>query len=253
MCKLKVTDIYMNYHSKQGETPALQNISFSIDDGDFVSLVGPSGCGKSTLLNIIAHLIKPSKGYIYLDGNLLTDISPDIGYMFQNDELFDWLTVFDNIALGLKIQKKLNDKSKKHISSLIKEYNLSEFSNRKPKELSGGMRQRVALLRTLALDPKILLLDEPFSALDYQTRLKVNDDVLTIIKKERKTALMVTHDLAEAIAMSNKVILLSDRPAKIKEEIKIDINNSLTPLERREDPSFRLYFNKIWKELNIHE
>lgn len=253
MCKLKVTGIYMNYHSKQGETPALENISFSIDDGDFVSLVGPSGCGKSTLLNIIAHLIKPSKGYIYLDGNPLTDISPDIGYMFQNDELFDWLSVFDNIALGLKIQKKLDYKSKEHINNLIKEYNLSGFTNRKPRELSGGMRQRVALLRTIALDPKILLLDEPFSALDYQTRLKVNDDVLNIIKKERKTALMVTHDLAEAIAMSNKVILLSDRPAKIKDEIKIDINKSLTPLERREDPNFRLYFNKIWKELNIHE
>ncbi|MFA6941836.1 MAG: ABC transporter ATP-binding protein [Clostridiaceae bacterium] len=253
MCKLMVTGIYMNYHSKLGETSALHNISFSIDDGEFVSLVGPSGCGKSTLLNIIAHLIKPSYGDIYLDGKPLTDISPDIGYMFQNDELFDWLSVFDNIALGLKIQKKLDDKSREHINNLVKEYNLYGFINRKPRELSGGMRQRVALLRTLALDPKILLLDEPFSALDYQTRLKVNDDVSNIIKKERKTALMVTHDIAEAISMSDRVIILSNRPAEIKEEIKIDIDKNLTPLQRREDPGFRLYFNKIWKELNIYE
>lgn len=253
MCKLSVADIYMNYHSRQGETPALENISFSIEDGEFVSLVGPSGCGKSTLLNIIAHLIKPSQGDIYLDGKILTDISSDIGYMFQNDELFDWLSVFDNIALGLKIQKKLNDKSREHINNLIKEYNLSGFSSRKPKELSGGMRQRVALLRTLAPGPKILLLDEPFSALDYQTRLKVNDDVFNIIKKEKKTALMVTHDIAEAISMSDRVIILTKRPAMIKGETKIEISRKLTPLQRREDPGFRIYFNKIWKELNIDE
>jgi NitT/TauT family transport system ATP-binding protein len=253
MSKLEVMNIYMNYHSMQGETPALNNISFTINDGDFVSLVGPSGCGKSTLLNIVAHLIKPSSGKIYLDGRELTDISSDIGYMFQNDELFDWLSVFDNIALGLKIQKRLDDKSKEHITKLIKEYKLASFINRKPKELSGGMRQRVALLRTIALDPKILLLDEPFSALDYQTRLNVNDDVLNIIKKEGKTALMVTHDIAEAIAMSDKIIILSDRPAVIIEETVLDFDKKLTPLERREDPNFRLYFNKIWKELNIHE
>ncbi|MFA9397369.1 MAG: ABC transporter ATP-binding protein [Clostridiaceae bacterium] len=251
MNKLEIKNIYMNYHSPKGETLALNNISFNVSQGEFISIVGPSGCGKSTLLNIIACLIKPSTGNIILDGKEITKISDKLGYMFQNDELFNWLSVFDNISLGLRIQKKLNKNSKIYINNLIKNYGLSEFKEHHPKELSGGMRQRVALLRTLALDPDILLLDEPFSALDYQTRLQVSNDVLNIIKKEHKTSIMVTHDISEAISMSDRIIVLSKRPAKIKDIIKIDfINNTLNPIERREENEFRTYFNTIWKELD---
>lgn len=250
MSKLYIENISMKYHSKSGETEAIKEINFSLEDGEYVSIVGPSGCGKSTLLNIIANLIPPSSGKIYLDGKELKELSSDIGYMFQNDELFSWLSVFDNISLPLKIQKKLDDESKKHIFNLIESYNLSSFIHSKPRELSGGMRQRVALLRTLAINPKLLLLDEPFSALDYQTRLNVNNDISSIIKREKKTALMVTHDIAEAISISNRVIVLSKRPAYIIEDIKILVDDKKTPLERREDPNFRFYFNKIWRELN---
>ena len=201
MSKVALKNIYMNYHSLKGETTALKDINFSVETGEFVSIVGPSGCGKSTLLNIISGLIKPSSGEVYVDGKEITDYSPKLGYMFQRDHLFEWLTVLDNVSLGLKIKGKLNNINIEKLNVLLKNYNLFHFKNHHPSELSGGMRQRVALIRTLVMDPELLLLDEPFSALDYQTRLNVSGDILKIIKKENKTALLVTHDISEAMCL----------------------------------------------------
>lgn len=251
MIKVEINNICMNYHSLTAETPALKHISFSVEEGHFLSIVGPSGCGKSTLLNIIAGLITPSYGEIVIKSH--DDISSfsKIGYMFQKDQLFDWLTIWDNVLLGLKINHRITDDNKEMVKNLLISYNLWEFRNHHPRELSGGMRQRVALIRTLALNPEVLLLDEPFSALDYQTRLNISDEVYEIIKKEKKTTIMVTHDISEAIAMSDEIIILSNRPAVIVKEINIEFGENFPcPLKRREAPNFRVYFNEIWKELN---
>lgn len=252
--KVEIKHIYMNYHSLKGETEALKDINFSLYEGEFVSIVGPSGCGKSTLLNIICGLLKPSSGEIYLDGEKMENMSTKIGYMFQRDQLFEWLSVLENVKLGLKIQHKMNADSLELIDELLKKYNLWNFRNHHPSELSGGMRQRVALIRTLALKPELLLLDEPFSALDYQTRLNVSDEISGIIKSQRKTVIMVTHDISEAISMSDRVIILSKRPAGIKNIIDVTFKDeSNTPLKRRDDENFRGYFNKIWKELDLND
>ncbi|PRR76896.1 Aliphatic sulfonates import ATP-binding protein SsuB [Clostridium liquoris] len=251
MGKVEIKEVYMNYHSLKSSTSALNNISFSVNDSEFLSIVGPSGCGKSTILNIIVGLLKPSSGEVYIDSELINGVSPKIGYMFQRDHLFEWLTVWDNIMLGLKIQHKLDIEKKDRIINLLKDYSLWDFKDHYPNELSGGMRQRVALIRTLALNPEVLLLDEPFSALDYQTRLNVSDDIYKILKKENKTVIMVTHDLSEAISMSDRILVLSNRPAKIKKELNINFElDSVSPLKRREAPEFRGYFNELWKELN---
>jgi len=250
MIKVEVSKINMNYHSLKGETPALKNISFSVEEGEFISIVGPSGCGKSTLLNIIAGLIIPSSGEVYIDGEKTTS-SLTIGYMFQRDHLFEWLTVWENVTLGLKIQHKLSIENTGQVYELLKNYNLIEFKNHYPRELSGGMRQKVALIRTLALGPKVLLLDEPFSALDFQTRLNVGDEISEIIKKENKTVIMVTHDISEAISMSDRILVLSQRPASIMKNASIIFPEKYnSPLKRREAPEFREYFDIIWKELN---
>jgi NitT/TauT family transport system ATP-binding protein len=254
MSKVALKGIYMNYHSLKGETTALKDINFSVETGEFVSIVGPSGCGKSTLLNIISGLIKPSSGKVYLDDEEITDYSPKLGYMFQRDHLFEWLTVWDNISLGLKIKGKLNKENIEKLNVLLNNYNLLHFKNHHPSELSGGMRQRVALIRTLALDPEVLLLDEPFSALDYQSRLKVSDEIYNIIKQEGKTAIMVTHDIAEAVSTSSKVIVLSKRPAELKKALPISFKcENRTPLKCREEPEFRIYFNEIWKEMDFND
>lgn len=251
MDKVSVNNIYMNYHSLKGSTKAIDNISFKADSGEFLSIVGPSGCGKSTLLNIIAGLLKPSSGDIYIDGELSNSISKKMGYMFQRDHLFDWLTVWDNILIGLKIQHKSIKLYEDKVNSLLKDYGLWDFRSHHPYELSGGMRQKVALIRTLALNPEVLLLDEPFSALDYQTRLNISDEIYKIIKKEGKTAIMVTHDIAEAISMSNRVIVLTKRPAQISNIFDIDFSIPHdSPLKCRDDSKFRIHFNTIWKELN---
>jgi NitT/TauT family transport system ATP-binding protein len=252
--KVEIKHINMNYHSLKGETEALKNINFSLYEGEFVSIVGPSGCGKSTLLNIICGLLKPSSGDIYLDGEKLQNMSTKIGYMFQKDQLFEWLSVIENVKLGLKIQHQLNAENLELIDELLKKYNLWEFKNHHPSELSGGMRQRVALIRTLTLKPELLLFDEPFSALDYQTRLKVSDEITGIIKSQGKTVIMVTHDISEAVSMSDRVIVLSKRPAVIKDIVDITFkSDSNTPLKRRDDESFRGYFNTIWKELDLND
>lgn len=251
MSLLKISNISMNYHSVKGETPALKNINFEVDSGEFISILGPSGCGKSTLLNIMSGLLEPSKGQVLYKGEEIKKNLDQIGYMFQKDHLFEWNTVWENVILGLKIKKQLTDESKCRVNELLDAYGLLRFKNHYPSELSGGMRQRVALIRTLALNPEILFLDEPFSALDYQSRLIVCDDVYKIIKTEKKTAIMVTHDIAEAISISEKVIVLSKRPSNVKVEVPIDFNqDDLTPFQKRKDIKFSDYFNRLWKELD---
>lgn len=249
---LKFNDVSYFYQTKNDEIFALNKITFNVLEEDFVSIVGPSGCGKTTILSLIAGLLKPSSGKVILDGSEKID-TKKIGYMFQRDMLFDWRSVWKNITLGIELQKP-DDKEKKLqlAEELLKKYSLYNFKNKKPRELSGGMRQRVALIRTLVMEPKLLLLDEPFSALDFQTRLTLCDDVYEILKSEKKTAILVTHDISEAISMSNKIIVLSSRPAKIKDEIKLNLSGT-SPLKKRDDPSFRGYFDLIWRELTNEE
>ena len=218
-----------------------------------MALVGPSGCGKSTLLNLIAGLLRPEQGSITIQGHPLEVSRVTIGYMLQKDHLFEWRTVYENVILGLEIQKKMTSERLNHVEQLLSDYGLSEFKQVRPSQLSGGMRQRAALIRTLALEPSLLLLDEPFSALDYQTRLNVSDDIGKIIRKEKKTALLVTHDISEAISMADRVIVLTKSPASIRCEIPIEFNmENRTPISSRSAPGFKNYFNRIWKELNMN-
>ena len=239
---LEVKNICKTYQSQNGEIEALKNISFDINEGEYISIIGPSGCGKSTLLSIIAGLESKSSGKIYINGK--------IGYMLQKDNLLEWRTIYRNVLLGLEIQKEDTLENRKYVEELLKKYGLYEFKDKYPTQLSGGMRQRVALIRTLAIRPKILLLDEAFSALDYQTRLMVTEDIFKILKAENITALMVTHDISEAISMSDRVIVLSERPATVKAIHKIDFEmKNRTPLNCRENPKFSKYFNLMWKEL----
>ena len=244
---IKVTDLCKSFYSKEGELQVLQNINFSLEQGEILSLLGPSGSGKSTILNILTKLLKPTSGDVTINGT--------IGYMFQRDHLLEWRNIMDNITIGLEIQKNKDPKAIERVEKLLKTYDLWDFRNRYPKELSGGMRQRVALIRTLSVDPDVLLLDEPFSALDYQTRLLVSDDVYRIIKNENKSAILVTHDISEAIAMGDKVAVLSKRPSTIKSEYDIDLGlgESRTPFECRKVPKFQTYFDLLWKELDNNE
>ena len=245
---LEFKNVNYFYQTKTDEIFALKNVDFQIEPQQFVSLVGPSGCGKTTILSLTAGLLKPSSGQIFLDGENKID-TQKIGYMFQHDHLFEWRTVWKNITLGIEIQKPKNkDEKLAFAEELLKKYDLYNFKDQKPRQLSGGMRQRVALIRTLTLEPKILLLDEPFSALDFQTRLKVCDDVYEIIKTEKKTAILVTHDISEAISMSDKILVLSSRPASVKDEIYLNLEGK-TPLKKREDHQFGGLFDKIWSEL----
>ena len=249
---VNINNISFSYHTLSGETKALRNINFDVLKGEFISIVGPSGCGKSTLLSLIAGLLNPSSGIINMDNIKTNQYSNKVGYMLQKDHLFEWRTVLKNIYLGLEIQNKCTDKYKSYVESLIKSYGLWDFCNCTPSQLSGGMRQRVALIRTLALQPELLLLDEPFSALDYQTRLSVADDIYSIIKSENKTAILVTHDIAEAISMSDKVIILTKRPATIKKILPINLSiSNRTPFKSRSAKEFSTYFNEIWKEIDI--
>jgi len=251
---LEVKNISKKYQNKQGEVLALKNINFRIRKGEFVSIIGPSGCGKSTLLSIIAGLEEKTTGEIYIEGKKVDDISSEIGYMLQRDCLLEWRNILSNTMFGLEIKGKKNNESKKYVEELLKKYNLYEFKDKYPSELSGGMRQRVALIRTLAVKPKILLLDEAFSALDYQTRIMVTNDIYGILRKENITALIVTHDISEAISMSDRVLVLSKRPGTIKDIHKIDFEiDNRTPLNCRESPKFSRYFNTLWKELGVDE
>lgn len=246
---LEIRDLNLTYHTKEFETKALDNLSFSIPDRQFVSIVGPSGCGKTTILSLVAGLLTPSSGEIIFGGNKISGISESVGYMFQQDNLFEWLTVENNVLFGLKLQKKLNDTTKAFALGLLEKYGLKDFAKHYPSELSGGMRQRVSLIRTLATSPRLLLLDEPFSALDYQTRISIQEIVHKIIVDEHKTTLLVTHDISEAIVMSNRILILTERPAKIKKDISLNFDNKMTPFARRDSHDFNLYFNQIWEEL----
>ena len=240
---LEVKNVCKTYQAKNGEIEALRDINFDVKEGEYISIIGPSGCGKSTLLSIISGLESKNAGEIYVDGR--------IGYMLQKDNLLEWRTIYKNVLLGLEIQKTNTDENKKYVDELLKKYGLYEFKDKYPRQLSGGMRQRVALIRTLAIRPKVLLLDEAFSALDYQTRLMVTEDIYKILKNENITAIMVTHDISEAISMSDRVIVLTHRPATVKTiyNIEFDMDNR-TPLSCRENPKFSQYFNLMWKELD---
>ena len=251
---VQIKDIAVTYYTLEEETEALKNLNLDIYQGEIVSIVGPSGCGKSTLLSIIAGLLKPSSGYVKINGITVDKPSEDIGYMFQKDQLLEWRNILQNVVIGLEVQGKLNKDTTELAKTMLINYGLGDFLNSYPYQLSGGMRQRVALIRTLLLEPYLLLLDEPFSALDYQTRLAISDEIGLILKKEQKTAILVTHDIAEAISMSDRVVILSNRPAQVKEIIDIELTcgDIRSPLKCREAPEFRHYFNKIWRELDIH-
>lgn len=248
MDALKMEGVGLTYQTPQRETDALKNVNFTVKKGEFIAIVGPSGCGKTTILSLIAGLIRPNSGKVYINGNEINSVSEKIGYMLQKDQLFDWRTVKQNITLGLEIKKLNLAENLDYATSLLEKYGLLEFIHHYPYQLSGGMRQRVALIRTLAFKPEVLLLDEPFSALDFQTRLAVCDDVYKIIKNENKTTVLVTHDISEAVSLADKIIVLTKRPATVKNvyEIKID---KPTPFLKREDPNFSKWFNTIWKEV----
>ena len=251
---LTIKDVSKKYQAKNGEIEALKNITFSVDEGEFISIIGPSGCGKSTILSIIAGLEEKSGGEILLENEEISTVSSKIGYMLQKDSLLEWRTIYKNVILGLEITKQMNKVNEDYVIELLKKYNLYDFKDKYPTQLSGGMRQRVALIRTLAIKPKILLLDEAFSALDYQTRIMVTNDIYNILKKEGITVLMVTHDISEAISMGDKIMVLSHRPAVIKAMHNIEFSNiDKTPLNCRNTPEFSNYFNLLWNELDVHD
>ena len=241
---LEIKNVTKTFYTELGELKVIDNMSFDVEEGEIVAIVGPSGSGKSTILNMISRLIKPTNGSI--------DVNGELGYMFQRDHLFEWRTVWKNILLGLEIKHHLNEENIKYVENMLKKYELYEFKNNYPKELSGGMRQRIALIRTMATKPDILLLDEPFSALDYQTRIKVSDDIYKIIKERKLTTILVTHDISEAISMADRVIVMSKRPAKVKNiyDINVNIDGEITPMSKRNAQEFRLYFDEIWRDLN---
>ena len=240
----KLTKIY---HTNKSEIPAIKDLNLNIKEGEFVAIVGPSGCGKTTLLSILCSLEEKSQGEI-----IYTQGKQKMGYMLQNDTLFPWLNILDNTLLGLKIEKNITKENIQKVTRLLETYGLKDFIKKYPNNLSGGMRQRVALIRTLATNPDILLLDEPFSALDYQTRLAVSDDVWRIIKKEKKTTIMITHDIAEAISMADRIIVLTNRPAKVKSIYTIEMKNKQNPINNRKQKEFQYYYDKIWKDIDIN-
>ncbi|MDE6015132.1 MAG: ABC transporter ATP-binding protein [Acetatifactor sp.] len=251
---LRLQNINYSYHTLHGETNVLKDLSFDLREGEFVAVVGSSGCGKSTLLSIIAGLLAPESGTIAVnnpDGSLHY---PRVGYMLQHDHLFEWRSVYKNVILGLEINHMLTEERLNYVNQLLRDYDLDQFRDKRPGELSGGMKQRAALIRTLALDPQLLLLDEPFSALDYQTRLSVSADICRLIRRTGKTMLLITHDLSEAISLADRVIVLSRRPATVKCEIPIHLTlTDDSPLAARNAPEFSSYFNRLWEEIKNEE
>lgn len=243
MALVELRDISLIYHSRDGETEAIKDVNLGIDEKEFVAIVGPSGSGKTTLLKIMAGLIKPSGGKIIKSDDV------KIAYMPQRDGLFEWRSVIRNVLLQPEIAGANLKQARGHAEELLEKYGLKDFEKKRPSELSGGMRQRVALIRTLVSQPDLMLLDEPFSALDFQTRLYVCDDVLRIIKAERKTAVLVTHDISEAVSMADRIIVLSSRPARVKSEYRIGLDKNLPPLKRRELKNFSAYFKNIWMDM----
>ncbi len=242
---LEVSNLKKYYHTPTEEILALDNISFDVNEGEFISIVGPSGCGKSTILSILSNLIDKSSGEITINNK-------SIAYMLQSDSLLPFLTILDNCLIGLKVTKKLTEENKNYVINLLNTYGLGDFLYKYPSSLSGGMRQRVALIRTLAVKPDILLLDEATSALDYQSSLIISEDIYNILKKENKTLIMVTHDISLAISMSDRVIVLSKRPSVVKNIYEINLNNKSTPINNRKDKEFSKYYEMIWRDLDVH-
>lgn len=247
MALLSLKNVSLTYHTKDGQTDALGGINIDVERGEFAAIVGPSGCGKTTILSLAAGLLPVSGGEIMLDGKKVERPGGDVGYCLQRDSLFEWLTIEKNTELGLKVQKKLTDDTRQYAQNLLEKYGLKDFAKAYPNQLSGGMRQRAALIRTLAFRPKILLLDEPFSALDYQTRLEVAADVGSIIKQEAITTVLVTHDIAEAITLADRVYILTPRPATVKAVVDIKLGGN--SFDRRANKEFGAYFDRIWKDL----
>lgn len=244
---LECRDICFSYHNLKGETKALDHISFQVDRGEFIAIVGPSGCGKSTLLSIIAGLLKPESGEILL--NQANDIQ--IGYMLQQDHLLEWRSIWKNVLLGPEITGTLTKEKEELANHLLNDYGLYKFKDKKPSELSGGMKQRAALIRTMVMEPALLLLDEPFSALDYQTRLTVSADIGSIIRKSRITAILITHDLSEAISLADRILVMTKRPATIKNNIPVHLSmTENSPLSARNAPEFNHLFTLLWKEIS---
>ena len=248
---LEIRNVSLSYHTVSGETKALSNISFDLMPGEFLAVVGPSGCGKSTLLNLICGMLPAEEGTILMNGIPPSPGDPRIGYMLQKDHLLEWRNIYRNVLLGLEIRREKTPEKLAYIEEMLDTYGLDKFRTARPSQLSGGMRQRAALIRTLALKPELLLLDEPFSALDYQTRLNVSDDIGKILRNSGKPAILVTHDISEAISMADRVLILSKRPATVIKIVPIDLDmKDRTPLSSRNAPAFKSYFNLIWKELN---
>ena len=250
---LRFQNVSLTYQAENGEVEALKDINFVVHEGELVSIIGPSGCGKSTMLSLIAGLEMPTSGKIFVESEEVRGVSAKTGYMLQKDNLLDWRTIRGNVLLGLEIRGKRTKENIEYVESLLQAYGLWEFRDKRPSQLSGGMRQRASLIRTLASKPELLLLDEAFSALDYQTRLVVADDVCAILRSEQKTAVIVTHDISEGISMADRLIVLSKRPGRVKRDLRLDFRiGESEPLKRRDDPAFREYFNLIWKELDVN-
>ncbi|MBR0157324.1 MAG: ABC transporter ATP-binding protein [Clostridia bacterium] len=249
----EVKDVRLVYHEKSGETPAVAGVSFTVRKGEFISLVGPSGCGKTSILSMLAGIVEPGSGEVRILGKKPDPRADLTGYMLQRDHLLDWRTIEDNVLLGLEVKHRLTAETRAYADELIRLCGLSDFKRHYPRQLSGGMRQKAALARTLAFSPELLLLDEPFSALDYQTRLLLAGEVHSIIKNGGYTAVLVTHDISEAIAMSDRILVFTKRPARLKKEIAIDLRGAdgreASPIERRSMPRFNDYFDLVWSEL----
>jgi NitT/TauT family transport system ATP-binding protein len=254
--KVELRDVGLRYFSREGETEALRNISLSVAPGEFVAIIGPSGCGKSTLLSLISGLFAPTTGSVLIDGRLVAGPNRKVGYMLQQDYLFEWRTILENAVLGAEIQGAAIAKARQRATELLTRYGLGQFLHHLPRQLSGGMRQRAALARTLCTEPDIVLLDEPFSALDSQTRLALADEVTEILRRETKTVILVTHDIGEAVSMAERVIVLSRRPGRVKSNhaIKFAAPDGArpAPLTARNAPEFNAYFNTLWRELDVH-
>lgn len=244
---LEISHLTKNYQDLSGETLAVKDVSFDVYEKEFLAIVGPSGCGKSTILSILSDLEEKSAGTIRFNKENIV-----LGYMLQKDSLFPWRTILDNCLLGLEITNSLTEESREYVVSLLQTYGLAEFMDKYPSSLSGGMRQRAALIRTLAIKPDILLLDEALSALDYQTRLALSDDLYHIIKSEGKTAIMITHDLAEAISMADRIIVLTKRPSVVKKIYEVKMKNKSTPIHNRKCREFSEYYDQIWRDLDVH-
>ena len=247
---VSILGVSKKYQTKSGEVTALDKVDLQVAEGEIVAIVGRSGCGKSTLLSIVAGLITPTEGKIFIEGEEVRGADPRTGYMLQRDNLLEWRTILQNILFGLEVQHKMTEENIAYARHLIYEYGLGDFEKSYPSELSGGMRQRAALIRTLAVRPKLLLLDEAFSALDYQTRLLVTDNVRKILCKEKMTTLMVSHDIPESISMADRIVVLAARPGRVKDVVAMDFDKDAAPIARRGQAQFQTYFNRIWGELN---